>query len=208
MKSEQRLEIIGLTCRMFAAEGIKTVRMDDIAQRAGVSKRTLYEEFSDKNELTYLAIRHYFDWLDSQNVEIAKKSPNIIISIIDTLHNVTKHSETSWRLLNTLRRFNKDIYDKIFEERSQHQGRFLLALSKGVEQGLLLSDVNMELSARMFEYIAESIVHDDARLVLPAGVSVQSAFMEALINFMRGISTQEGVKIIDDYIKSKRLNKE
>ncbi len=207
MKSDQRLAIIDLACQMFAREGIKAVRMDDIAQRAGVSKRTLYEEFSDKNELIYLAIKHYFGQIDEQNREIASKSPNVIIAIIDTLHNITKYSETSWRLHNALRRFNKDIYDKTFEERREHQGQFLMALNEGVAHGLLLPNANMELSARMFEYIAASIVHDNERVVLPAGVSVQSAFMEVLINFMRGIATQEGVKIIDDYMKEKQNKK-
>lgn len=37
--------------RMFVAQGIRQVRMDDIAHQMGMSKRTLYELFSDKAEL-------------------------------------------------------------------------------------------------------------------------------------------------------------
>lgn len=42
--------------QMFATQGIKSVRMDDIAQHLGVSKRTLYELFGDKEGLLYLAM--------------------------------------------------------------------------------------------------------------------------------------------------------
>ena len=41
---------------MFATQGIKAVRMDDIARSLGVSKRTLYEQFGDKQGLLLLAM--------------------------------------------------------------------------------------------------------------------------------------------------------
>ena len=45
---------------MFATQGIKAVRMDDIARSLGVSKRTLYEQFGDKQGLLLLAMNRYF----------------------------------------------------------------------------------------------------------------------------------------------------
>ena len=50
----QRDYIIDRATQMFVSQGIKSVRMDDIAQSLGVSKRTLYEMFGDKEELIYL----------------------------------------------------------------------------------------------------------------------------------------------------------
>ena len=44
----QRDYIIDKATEMFVSQGIKSVRMDDIAQSLGVSKRTLYEMFGDK----------------------------------------------------------------------------------------------------------------------------------------------------------------
>ena len=50
--------IIEQAAKMFAEQGIKSIRMDDIAKTLGVSKRTLYEMFEDKEELLYLSIRY------------------------------------------------------------------------------------------------------------------------------------------------------
>ncbi len=36
---------------LFQAQGVKQVRMDDIARELSISKKTLYELFSDKEEL-------------------------------------------------------------------------------------------------------------------------------------------------------------
>ena len=57
MEPTQKDRIIEEAMRMFVQQGIKSVRMDDIARSLGVSKRTLYEQFGDKEELLALSIR-------------------------------------------------------------------------------------------------------------------------------------------------------
>ena len=55
----QRETIIQLAAEMFVGQGIKAVRMDDIARHIGVSKRTNYEQFGDKEELISECISPY-----------------------------------------------------------------------------------------------------------------------------------------------------
>lgn len=57
---DQKERIIEQAMQMFVTQGIKSVRMDDIAQQLGVSKRTLYELFGDKEGLLYLAMEAVF----------------------------------------------------------------------------------------------------------------------------------------------------
>lgn len=44
-------EIIRATQELITRNGIRAVRVDEIAQQLGISKRTLYEMFNDKNDL-------------------------------------------------------------------------------------------------------------------------------------------------------------
>lgn len=46
-----REEIIRTTCDLIGRNGIRAVRVDEIAQELSISKRTLYELFTDKEEL-------------------------------------------------------------------------------------------------------------------------------------------------------------
>lgn len=46
-----REEIIRTTEKLITRNGIRAVRVDEIVQEVGISKRTLYEMFSDKTEL-------------------------------------------------------------------------------------------------------------------------------------------------------------
>lgn len=66
---DQKERIIEQAMQMFVTQGIKSVRMDDIAQQLGVSKRTLYELFGDKEGLLYLAMERFFE---SKRVERAE----------------------------------------------------------------------------------------------------------------------------------------
>ena len=47
----QRERIVEQAAKMFAEQGIKSIRMDDIARSLGVSKRTLYEMFEDRKSV-------------------------------------------------------------------------------------------------------------------------------------------------------------
>lgn len=44
-------EIIRTTLDLITRNGLRAVRVDEIAQMLGISKRTLYEMFADKNDL-------------------------------------------------------------------------------------------------------------------------------------------------------------
>ena len=57
---DQKERIIEQAMHMFVSQGIKSVRMDDIAQQLGVSNG-LYEMFGDKEGLLYLAMDRYFE---------------------------------------------------------------------------------------------------------------------------------------------------
>ena len=50
-KSEVRKRILDKASEAFKVHGIKSVHMDDLAVSLGISKRTIYELFHDKEHL-------------------------------------------------------------------------------------------------------------------------------------------------------------
>ena len=55
----QREKIVDRVSQMIKAVGVKSVRMDDVASDLGMSKRTLYEMFGDKEELIYESAKYH-----------------------------------------------------------------------------------------------------------------------------------------------------
>ena len=58
-KAELRERIIMTATEAFTLKGIKCITMDDIAAALGISKRTLYEVFADKESLLTNTYRQY-----------------------------------------------------------------------------------------------------------------------------------------------------
>lgn len=202
MANEQRDNIIEQAANMFIAEGIKSVRMDDIAHEAGISKRTLYEMFGDKEELIYLAVIHYFSYFEAQNEETVRESPNILIGTIRIMQNVVNSSEANWKLHNTLNRFYPVVTKRLQQFHQERKSMlFRDRLEEGIRDGLLVPRANIDLAMSTLHYLATSVVSNDGSFTLPDGLTPKDAFLEVTVNVMRGISTAKGIEIIDKYLE-------
>lgn len=205
MSPEQRDTIVDIATQMFVSEGIKSVRMDDIAHHAGVSKRTLYETFGDKEELIFLAMTHHFKSFEIQHNELLSSAPNILIASLIMMQSVVNNSEANWKIHNTLNRFYPKISKRLVE---YHKGRqnslFRDRMEEGVRDGLVAPRTNLDLAMSTLHYLATSVVTNDGSFPLPEGVTVKDAFWEVTVNVMRGISTAKGIEIIDDFLENNR----
>jgi len=69
MEATTRERIIAAASKLFYGEGIRSVGMDLIAEKAGVTKRTLYYHFRSKDDL----IAAYLDGRDQPNLALFQR---------------------------------------------------------------------------------------------------------------------------------------
>ena len=79
---ELRERIIDTALNSFATHGIKSITMDDIAAALGISKRTLYEVFADKESLLKECILHKQAERDKYLQAIYEQSNNVLEVIL------------------------------------------------------------------------------------------------------------------------------
>ncbi|MFI3258675.1 MAG: TetR/AcrR family transcriptional regulator [Rikenellaceae bacterium] len=204
MTIEQREIIVELSSKMFSTEGIKSVRMDDIAHRAGISKRTLYETFTDKESLIYLAIKHHFGRKERESERVGERASNIIIAFLLVAEESIRNSEVDWKLYNDLRKFYPAIYTRLREENtSRHLTSLKRGLEYGVENGFLDRSADLDLAIFMITTVAGCVVmNENMEIPLPSGMSPQKAVYDMTIYFLRGIATKRGIEEIDNYVKN------
>ena len=109
----QREIIIAHASKMFIAQGVKAVRMDDIAQELSVSKRTLYELFGDKEELLYQSVMLFAKRRDELIMEQIKGVDNEIEIMMICMRNTLSMSPISQRLGYNMRRFYPVVYERV-----------------------------------------------------------------------------------------------
>ena len=204
----QRETIIEQAAKMFAEQGIKSIRMDDIARSLGVSKRTLYEMVEDKEELLYLSIRYMQSRRMAKVEQKLRENTESLAQLFDSFAMMTENRELHRRISNNLRKFYPATFERLRKEAEAESGKILFSLIQHyIDCGLIVPTVDIRLSVTILYYTTTTIVTSADNMTLPDGVTVNDALAYTIINFFRGIATIKGVQQIDDYLESIR-NKE
>lgn len=207
MTPPQKERIIDQAMQMFVSQGIKSVRMDDIAQQLGVSKRTLYELFGDKEGLLYLAMERYSERNRQRWNELTAGSQNVLEAMFMVLGEVMDNAEVTRRMMDNLRKFYPAVHDKLMREGMvKNRTSLRRMLEQGICDGLFVDTFNIDLAISVLYYTASAIV-TRRELMLPPDMTERGAFVQIISNFFRGISTAEGLRLIDDNLKRYELAK-
>ena len=200
----KREKVIKRAAEIIAELGVKSLRVDDLASDLGISKRTLYEMFGDKEELLYCSIKEI---LQREAEEIKTKmivGYSGIPALFETFDAMMSGSAVRKRITENLAKFYPELYERIMtENRDYGLATLREKLNTLVKEGLISEMVNIDLSITMFYYTSMGLMRRHGRLVLPNGITELEAFRYTIVNFFRGIATVKGVEQIDDYIAQK-----
>lgn len=114
---ELRERIITAATEAFTSKGIKSITMDDIAAALGISKRTLYEVFSDKESLLKECILKAQADRDKYLQKVFEQSHNVLEVILAVFQKSIEMFH------QTNKRFFEDIkkYPKVYEMMKNRQ---------------------------------------------------------------------------------------
>jgi AcrR family transcriptional regulator len=122
-------------------QGIRNVKMDDIAMEAGISKRTLYEMFGDKENLLLECLRH------TQNSEMELRRitnrPKTPSSLLYAMEHAARSSKTFPRLLTGILKYSPCAVSRGRQGREPRRASDFFM--DGIEKGYFRSDVKLEI---------------------------------------------------------------
>jgi len=184
---------------LFLKAGIKSVTMDDIARHLGMSKKTIYQFFKDKNELIMALVKKKLQEDEDQMNVIISRSENVIEEMI----NMMKCSEDIFSRINPivihdLQKYYADAWKQFQVFKTEvlvHTLEQLLA--KGIKQGYIRPDIDVKILARMR---VSQVEMGFSTTMFPAAEfsvwKVQTQFME---HFNYGVCTLKGYKLLNQY---------
>ena len=184
---------------MFRAYGIRAVTMDMLSSRLGISKRTLYEVFRDKDEL----LKGVMEWMSEIQRELMDKimneSENIIEAIFKLLSIMSDHyKEMSPAFKKDMKRFYSHVLenDDLSRELPYHRQNSEI-LKRGMREGVFRDDIDIEITNRCLTEFSKLSQESDS--VSPDTVMDEDVMRNIFINYMRGISTPKGLELINYY---------
>ncbi|MBP3192771.1 TetR/AcrR family transcriptional regulator [Natronogracilivirga saccharolytica] len=192
--SDELLEVAG---NLFRKHGITYVTMDDISREMGISKKTLYKYYRNKEDLLYHVFKKGIEDRFRKHREVLVNAPNIIeglvMVMVDTMKDYEKMNPV---LLEELRRRYRAVSDVIRKEQyEQSYDEILKMLEKGKQQGVIMEEVDSDIVAKLF--MAQTKHIHDYDLFPVTEYPRAKLFEYVFLNFLRSIITEKGKSLLD-----------
>ncbi|MDD4225122.1 MAG: TetR/AcrR family transcriptional regulator [Mariniphaga sp.] len=193
--------IVENATKQFLQFGIRNVTMDGIATELGISKRTVYENYKDKTELVRQCMEYMFRQHEMKTREVIATSKNVIV-VITVFMRVGMQAMNAINpvFFQDMKKFYPAIW-KIYHQRNLAQSFQMIEklLKQGIQEKLFREDINLKIISKLF-YEQNNMIMDEN--IFPRNeFNLPEIFQNLTINFLRGISTNRGIKIIDELMK-------
>jgi TetR/AcrR family transcriptional regulator, cholesterol catabolism regulator len=203
---EPKERILVKSNELFNRYGIRSVSMDDIAAQLGMSKKTLYQYYTDKDEL----VNAVFDIILSVNknncTECTKKGENAIQEVFlsfDIMEEMLKTMNPS--VLFDMQKYHPTAYKKFDDFKNSFLYKIIKAnLERGIKEELYRQEIDTDILAR---YRLHTVLLSFNPEVFPSNKANLVYIEQQLIEcFLYGLATPKGYKLIQKY-KNQRTKK-
>ena len=184
---------------LFFKYGIRSVSMDDLSAGLGISKKTIYQWFKDKDELVQAIIDQENQGMQADCDQCLDDSADAIEEILLTLDRMIQHLKNmNPTVVYDLQKF----HFQSFQSFSEYKNKYLLNvitknLERGIAEGLYRDGLNIAILSR---YRLEAMMIAFNQEVFPAPeYNLIEVTMTLIENFLYGVVTPKGYDLIVQY---------
>ncbi len=201
-------KILNRAQTLFLRYGIRSVAMNDIAKELGISKKTIYQYFKDKDEIVCLVVEKMWQQ-DLRDIErITQESEDAIAATV----RLSKYFKEMYEHINPSLSYDLKKYhpNAWLIEKRYHENEILnytrQNLEWGIAEGLYREKINVEVMAIM--HIKKMEIICDEKIFPRDQFDLWNLHYEILEHFLRGIVTLKGFQLLETYQSQLELNHE
>ncbi|WP_421921014.1 TetR/AcrR family transcriptional regulator [Marinifilum sp.] len=199
----QKTDIIEVCWELFFQFGIKSVTMDDIACKLGISKKTIYQHFNNKNDLVEQALEWQINHpsFSFQSMEVSHL--NAIDQYIAFYKFVISQIENSCdSMMYDLRKYYPRIWNKFhLTTLAKFQKELFLNLKKGTEEGLFRPEMNIEWISKTIARFYMNMAESDSIIIEKDDMANIDYHKELVLYHLHGICTSNGIEYVKNNFK-------
>jgi len=207
---EVKERILAKSADLFMRYGIRSITMDEIATTLGISKKTIYQFFTDKDDLVYAVIEQEI----GKNVDECLQYRNAASDAIHEIFLAVEDLEELLAYTNPLMLYDLEKYHpRAFQKIKEYKYQFLYDattenLRRGIEEGLYRKDIQKDIVAK--SRVEAAFLVFNADLFPHSRYSMSEVNFELALLFMHGVATENGKKLIEQYTteRNKKLSHE
>ena len=203
---DQRERILGKAHELFNRFGFRRVTMDEIASKTGMSKKTIYQSFANKDEIVDAVVEVLLNksvLTCEQNAVKAENAVHEIFLNIDMIQDFML--EMNPAIYDDMEKYFPAVFNKFFRYKNKYIFEHVQRnLEKGIEEGLYRKELNVDVITK---FRVETMFIPFSQAVFPyAKYNLAEVEIETLELYLYGISTTEGQKLIRKYKQQRHKN--
>ncbi len=192
---------------LFMKYGMRSVSMDDIAGELGMSKKTIYQFFADKDELVDAVVEADIQDMHNDCEFCLNESENAIDEIFLTMDKILAHfRELNPTILYDLHKFHFNSFQKFKKNKDTYLLEIIRKnILRGMREGLYRPDLDVEVLSR---YRLESMMAPfNTEVFPPAKFNLAEVTLVIIEHFVFGLTTLKGYKLILKYQQERTKKK-
>ncbi len=185
--------------QLFFRYGVKSVTMDAIAAELGISKKTIYQHFPDKDSMVLEVVQSFIEQDSLKWDELDRMYSNVIEKMFKSFEMVKDMiTQMNPRLLFEIQKYFPNAY-QLFKEHGEKciHTNLIADFKKGAQFGYFRKDIDFELLARL--RMAEVNLAFDPDFYPTNKLSLYDTQLTLMDIFMRGILTEKGLTLYNSY---------
>ncbi len=198
-----REKILGIAIEQFSQYGVRTITMEDIARLAGISKKTIYQEFKDKKQL----VKEAFSLVLKEDQDSLNKLMEGDDGVIEHLVYTSKMVKERLSGLNPMALLEiQKYFPEVWEMFNEFKEEIIVTdIVNVIEKGKTLGYFRPEINAKI---LANMRIDQISAAMNPSNYankefSLLSLHLEMLDHFLHGIFTEKGRQA---YLQKKHSN--
>ena len=196
---EVKERILAKAADLFMRYGIRSITMDEIASQLGISKKTIYQFFTDKDDLVSAVIEREIKTNEIECLLYASKAGDAVQEIfiaVEDLDEMLKYMNPL--MLYDLEKHHPRAFLKLKEYKYQFLYQAILDnLRRGIGEGIYRTDMQLDIVAK--NRIESAFLVFNADLFPHTRYKISEVNFELAMLFLHGITTVKGKELIEKY---------
>jgi AcrR family transcriptional regulator len=184
---------------LMTRHGVKHVTMDDIATQLGISKKTIYQFYKDKDALVMAVVN--FE-LEEQALKCQRTQDNAdnavheMFMILEDIQQMFKSMNPT--TMNELAKYYPEAFLRIQTHKDVFMHKIIKTnMIKGIEQGLYRKEIDTEILA--IYRLETSFVPFNSQLYPFSKFDIGKVTLQIIENFIYGVMSIKGIELMEKY---------
>lgn len=206
---DNRNKVIQKAGELFLTMGIRNITMDYLAIELGMSKRTLYEFFGQKDTLVIEALHEIFRQENEELRRIIVDSDNVVEALFKIIRRKKElHTSLPRVFVEDAAKYMPKMRECLFNDKDSLRLNSLsfLMLERGVKEGVFRKELDIMI---VDQFILDMIqlIHSHSRIAVN-NLSIDELLNNILMPYLRGLSTPKGLALINNFFEEQKVSNE